>query len=299
MDHRITPEAAAMRRRFVLFLVVLGIVAIGVVSCFALRGSMDIFSSAGPIAAKERDLIVFASILSLIVIIPVFGLTFFIAWKYRETNTHAKYEPDWDHNIVAETIWWLIPILIISVLAVVTWQSTHALDPSKSIASSTKPLNVQVVALQWRWLFLYPDQGVASMDYLALPTNTPVHFQITSDAPMNSFWIPKLGGQIYAMAGMSTTLNLMASETGDYRGSSANISGSGFADMDFIAHASSAGDFSSWIAQTKQSRPLDFKAYQQLAKPTNASGRYTYALADKSLYDTIMMQYMHSQGGTE
>ena len=180
---------------------------------------------------------IFAALLSLVVVIPVFAMTIYIVWRYRESNQKAKYSPDWDHNSKVETIWWLIPTLLIVVLSVVTWNSSHSLDPFKPIKSSVKPLRVQVIALQWKWLFIYPEQGVASTNILELPVDRPINFEVTADAPMNSFWIPQLGGQIYAMAGMSTQLHLMASEAGTYAGASANLSGKGFAKMKFDTKA--------------------------------------------------------------
>jgi cytochrome o ubiquinol oxidase subunit 2 len=300
MDHRFTTEAKARRRVFVIALLALAAVATAIISYFALRGSVEVFSSAGPVASQERGLILFAMALSLVVIIPVFSLTFFIAWKYRATNTKARYNPEWDHNRVAETIWWLIPTLMIFVIAIVAWQSSHALEPSKALASNHKTLKVQVVAMQWRWLFIYPEQGVASMNALPMPVDTPVQFDITADAPMNSFWIPKLGGQIYAMTGMSTHLNLMATHPGDYRGVSANISGSGFSDMHFIAHATDKAEFDTWVKQAKHAEPLSVDSYANLARPSKDNGVHTYRLADAGLYDTVVMKYMHdmNNGGT-
>jgi cytochrome o ubiquinol oxidase subunit 2 len=298
MDHRFTTEAKAKRRGFVIVLVFIAAIAALVMAFFAHRGSLDVFSSAGPIASQERSLIIFALSLSLVVIIPVFSLTFFIAWKYRATNTKARYNPEWDHNRIAETIWWAIPTLLIGVLAATAWQSSHALEPSKPLVSSHQTLKVQVVALQWRWLFIYPEQGVASINSLPMPVNTPVQFEITADAPMNSFWIPKLGGQIYAMTGMSTHLNLMATQPGDYRGSSANISGSGFASMNFLAHATDKSSFDAWAQTASKSEPLTADSYAKLALPTKDASAHSYRLADKALYDSIVMKYMHGSGGT-
>ena len=132
--------------------------------------------------------------LSLIVVIPVYIMLFLFAWKYREGNTKAKYSPDWDHSALLETIWWTVPLLLITILSVVTWNSSHDLDPFRPLNSSVKPVKIQVVALQWKWLFIYPEQNIASVNYVEFPVNTPVDFEITADAPMNSFWIPQVGG---------------------------------------------------------------------------------------------------------
>lgn len=285
-----------MHRRLTAGLIVLGIVAASVIGYFVTKGSVDVFSAAGPVGDKERNLIILASALSLIVVIPVFVLTFLIVWKYREQNTHAKYSPDFDHSPLFETIWWAVPFALISILAVVAWQSSHALDPYRPLTSNQKPLTIQVVALQWRWLFLYPEQHVASINYLTMPVNRPVHFEITADAPMNSFWLPKLGGQVYAMAGMQTQLNLMASEAGNYRGVSANISGTGFSDMVFTAKAVPQPDFDRWASTAKKSRPLALSDYKVIARPSTDHAESTYSLPDTGLFSDIMMPYMEHGG---
>ncbi len=236
---------------------------------------------------------IFASLLSLVVVIPVFGLTFWIAWKYRASNTRARYRPDWDGSRVLEAIWWLVPLVLIMVLSVVTWKSSHDLDPFRPLSSNVKPLTVQVVALDWKWLFIYPEQHIASVNYLQFPVGTPLNFQITADAPMNSFWIPKLGGQIYAMAGMSTELHLMADTPGTFPGSSANISGRGFAGMTFEAKASSGAEFRDWVNMIKRSpRTLDESTYRVLAKPSENNPHAYYTANDHNLYDKVVLQYM-------
>lgn len=222
----------------------------------------------GSIALKERNLIYFALGLSLIVVIPVFFLLGWFSWKYRESNHSARYAPELDHNALSEALWWAIPSILIGILSVVAWTSSHQLDPYRSISSSNAALKIQVIAMDWKWLFIYPKQDVASVNYFQMPVNTPVEFQITSDAPMNSFWIPQLGGQIYAMPGMITRLNLMATAAGSYNGWSANISGAGFADMTFIAQAVNQSTFNSWMKHNLSTRRiLDYRAYDQLAAP--------------------------------
>lgn len=276
-----------------LLLVVLAAVVMG--AMVLLHGAhIDVLNPQGEVAMKERNLIVFTLVLSLIVVVPVFTLLIVFSLKYRATNKKkAAYRPNWEGNRLLETIWWGIPCAIILVLGIVTWQSSHALDPYKHLDSKVKALNVQVVALQWKWLFIYPDQHVASVNLLEMPVNTPVNFSITSDAPMNSFWIPSLGGQIYAMSGMSTKLSLIANKTGDFKGSSANISGAGFADMHFTAHAATSADFATWVQKTQQStKSLDETSYNQLAKPAAVKAPLFYKLSDQNLYDTIVMKYM-------
>jgi cytochrome o ubiquinol oxidase subunit 2 len=274
-------------------------VAIAVALCvvlvivYVLRDyNFAILNPRGIIAERQRQLIVFTTLLGLLVIIPVFILTFWVAWRYRESNTSARYTPDWDRNLLFESLWWGIPTIIIAILSVVIWQSSHELDPYRQIASNNKPITIQVVALQWKWLFIYPEQHIATINYVQFPKDTPVNFQLTADAPMNSFWIPQLGGQMYAMAGMTTHLNLMADQTGNFRGSSANISGRGFSGMNFVAHASSDSDFKIWVNQVKQSQnQLNSTSYARLSKPSiGGSNAYTYG--DTGLYDTVLLKYM-------
>jgi cytochrome o ubiquinol oxidase subunit II len=276
------------------------LLAFGIILLFALliRGNnVAIFNPKGIIATKQRNLIVTTVLLSLIVVIPVYIMVFTIALKYRETNKKAKYTPDWDHSRLLETVWWGVPCAIILVLAVITWNSSHDLDPFKALKSDKKPLTVQVVALQWKWLFIYPEQHIASVNFMQLPEDTPINFEITSDAPMNSFWIPQLGGQVYAMSGMSTKLHLMADEPGDYSGVSANVSGEGFAGMKFIARAGSQTDFDQWVAATRQTQnPLGSAEYEELAKPSQNSPPIYYSSYEDGLYNTIIMKYMgHAQ----
>ena len=246
----------------------------------------------GQIGSKERQLIFFALGLSVIVVVPVFVILFSIIWKYRASNHAAPYDPNWDGNRAYEGLWWTIPSLLILILSVVTWQSSHQLDPYQPIKSNALPLKVQVVALQWKWLFIYPDQGVATVNYMPLPTNRPLDLTITSDAPMNAFWVPQLGGQVYAMAGMSTKLHLIADHTGVYQGRSSNISGKGFADMTFAANAMSPASFDHWAHQNQgHGRSLTKDAYTSLAKPST-SKTLTYGTVQAHLYDTIIEKYM-------
>ena len=260
----------------------------------ALNGhTIAILNPQGIIAAQQRNLIIFASLLSLLIVIPVFALTFYISFKYRASNTKARYTPEWDHNTKLEFFWWAIPSIIILVLAGITWKSSHDLDPFKPLASTTPAITIQVVALPWKWLFIYPEQQIATVNYVKFPEQTPVNFEITADAPMNSFWIPQLGGQIYAMAGMSTQLHLMADHAASYSGSSANLSGKGFAGMTFMAESTSAANFSTWVNTIQDSsNQLSFDEYHQLAIASENHPRQDYASVQPNLYHEIMMQYM-------
>lgn len=247
----------------------------------------------GVVSEKERNLFIFTTILGLLVVIPVFIMLFYVAWKYRESNTKARYNPNWDKNKIIEGIWWGIPCFIILLLGIVTYFSSHELDPFKPLRSEAKPVKVQVVALQWKWLFIYPEYNIASVNDVRFPVGTPVNFELTSDAPMNSFWIPSLGGQVYAMSGMSTKLHLQANEIGDFGGSSANISGEGFASMRFIARATTQADFKKWVDETKVSgETLADEEYDKLHEPSIEKTYRYFVLKKPDLYDTIVMKYM-------
>jgi len=262
---------------------------------FLLRDhSFAVLQPQGIIAAAQRDLIVFTTLLSLVVIVPVFVLLFVISWKYREGNPKKqKYMPEWAGNKWLEIVWWGVPCVIIGILSVVTWQTSHSLDPYKPIESKESPINVQVIAMQWKWLFIYPDQGVASLNSLQLPVDTPVSLTLTSDAPMNSFWIPNLAGQVYTMSGMSTKLHLMAKNTGEYAGSSANLSGEQFAKMKFTTHVVSKDDFTAWSKDAYETPDamLDMDMYDILAKPNVPKYPMTYMLHDRQLYDKVIQKY--------
>ncbi|MEK7599853.1 MAG: ubiquinol oxidase subunit II [Patescibacteria group bacterium] len=277
--------------------IIIPLLALLIVSIFLGTHDIALLNPQGLIAQKQFDLLVFASILSLIVLVPVFALTFFIVWRYREGNTKAKYSPDWDSSRILETIWWTVPLALILVLSVVTWSSSHELDPSKPLASTTKPVTIQVVALEWKWLFIYPEEQIATVNYVKFPMSTPVNFNITADAPMNSFWIPSLGGQIYAMSGMSTKLHLEADGAGKYKGSSANISGRGFAGMNFVAESTSQDDYKTWVRSAQEyGDSLTTADYDQLAKPSQNNKPQTFSYVSPNLYNDVLMKYMLPAG---
>jgi cytochrome o ubiquinol oxidase subunit II len=225
-------------------------------------------------------------------VLPVFAILGYILWKYREGNTRAKYSPEQEGSRLAETIWWMVPTVLLVILSIVTWRSTYALDPYKPLPSKNGTLHIQVVAMDWKWLFIYPDQGVASVNEAAIPVNQPVDFELTSDTVMSSFWAPALGGQMYAMPGMATHLNLEASKLGSYNGSAANISGKGFAGMKFVLKALPAGEYDQWLRSASRGPSLDDASYATLSRPSENNKVTYYKLADSGLYDTIMMKYM-------
>lgn len=252
-----------------------------------------VLQPSGSVGMKQRDLFMAATIIMSLVVIPVFILLFYIAWRYRATNKRAAYTPEWQSNKLLETIWWGVPIVIVIVLSVIAYRSSHSLDPFRSLDSPVAPLRVQVVALQWKWLFIYPEHNVASVNELVIPVSTPVAFEITADAPMNSFWIPELGGQVYAMNGMTTELNLEANRVGDFKGVSANISGEGFADMKFTVRSVDNAQFLSTMKQKNADMPpIDLTRYEALAVPSVLTETQWFRLADNDLHNKIVHKYM-------
>ena len=294
-----------MKKRYILSLVFLAVaLLIYFLTIYLQNNLVEVLEPMGPIAAQEKHLLANATWLMLLIGIPVILMTFFIAWRYRAGNKKATYTPDWDMNHLAESVWWGFPLLIVIGLAIMTWTSTHELDPFKPIETGKKPLTIQVVALQWKWLFIYPEEKIASMSLVQFPKGTPIRFEITSDAPMNSFWIPQLAGQMYAMPGMKSQLHLIADKEGSFNGSSANLSGEGFASMKFIAKATSEEEFVNWVQMAKESpNQLTRDAYRELMKPTIGAPCELFSLQDMKLYDWIIMKYMvpmpTTRGGEE
>ena len=269
------------------------VLSLGAILFLAGCSKMEVLNPKGVIAADEKQLLIDALCLMLIIIIPVIILTLVIARRYRASNTKAKYSPNWGHGTLLEAGWWVLPILIIAVLGTITWRTTHSLDPYKPIVSKLPPVNIQVVSLQWRWLFIYPQQNIATPDFVEFPVDTPISFSVTSDAPMNSFQIRQLAGQIYAMNGMKTELHLIANQTGDYEGRSVNFSGPGFADMTFVAHVVSQSDFDAWVQSVKKgSNSLSMPAYKQLALPSQDHSVQLYSSVTPNLFNNIIMSYM-------
>ena len=273
--------------------------------------NMEVLSPKGDVGMHEKNLILIALGLMSVVVIPVIALTLWFAWRYRASNTKATYAPKWSHSTKIEAVMWGIPCVIVAILAVITWRSTHALDPYKPLVSDVKPVTIEAVALDWKWLFIYPDYGVASVNQIAFPVDTPVNFKITSASVMNAFFIPQLGSQIYAMNGMQTKLHLIAREAGSYDGLSSNYSGAGFSDMHFKAIATTAQGFQDWLAKAKaSSATLDLPAYRALEQPSEKVPVSYYATVAPELFEDILhkdmggkpaggqpMQGMPMQGG--
>ena len=245
----------------------------------------------GPIAAAERLLLINTTAIMLVVVVPVILATLAFAWWYRSSNARAGRSPDLRYEGRMEFVIWSIPALTVMLLGGVIWISSHELDPRAPIPANTDPLRVEVVALDWKWLFIYPDQGIAAVNQLVIPAGTPIQFRLTSATVMNSFFIPQLGSQIYTMGGMTTHLNLLADAPGEFPGFSANYSGDGFSDMRFIAKAVPAGDYEAWVAQVRGAgSALDDAAYAELAKPSTAVPPTTYGSVAPQLFERIVDQ---------
>jgi len=254
-------------------------------------------NAAGDIARQQADLIKVSVLLMLIIIIPVMILTVLFAWKYRK-SANARYEPDWDHSTKLELVIWGAPLLIIIALGLITWISTHKLDPyrpldrldeKRAIPAGAKVLEVQVVSLDWKWLFIYPEQGIATVNELVAPIDTPVRFKLTSSTVMNAFYIPTLAGMIYTMPGMETTLNAVVNKAGDYKGQSSNFSGDGFSHMKFAFRGTSQADFDAWVAKAKASgNTLGRADYLALEKPSEKEPVRLYGDVQPNLFLSIV-----------
>ncbi len=254
---------------------------------------MALLDPKGEVGVEQRSLILTALGLMLIVVIPVFIMTIWFVWRYRASNQHATYKPEWSHSNLIEAVVWGVPCIIIIILGTLTWRTTHSLDPRHPLTSDAPPIVIQAVSLDWKWLFIYPQQGIATVNEIVFPVNVPVHFEVTSGSVMNSFFIPQLGSQIYAMAGMRNQLNLIANHEGVYKGMSANYSGHGFSGMKFSARAVDVATFDSWLAKVKQSPiTLQMADYQTLAKPTQNHPVTYYGAVQEKLYDGIVGQFM-------
>jgi cytochrome o ubiquinol oxidase subunit 2 len=260
--------------------------------------NMVVLDPSGYIAAQQRDIVIISTILMLLIIVPVMLLIAFFAWKYRQGNRDAEYQPEWSHSTRLEVVIWSAPLAIIIALGSLTWVSTHTLDPyrplerisaTQPLTPQNKPLTVEVVSMNWKWLFLYPEEGIATVNELAAPVDRPISFKITSSDLMNSFYIPALAGQIYSMAGMETKLHAVINKPGIYDGFSANYSGAGFSGMNFKFHGLSDADFKAWVDKVKASGgDLSVPAYEALAKPSRSVPVQYYKSVAPDLYHDIL-----------
>nr|WP_202109723.1 ubiquinol oxidase subunit II [Bordetella sp. 02P26C-1] len=262
--------------------------------------TLEVLAPKGDIGAQEKTLLITATALMLLVVVPVIFMTLYFAWKYRSTNTKAVYMPRWSHSTRIELVVWTIPLIIVAILAVLTYRSTHALDPYRPLQSEVKPINIDVVSMDWKWLFIYPDHDIATINEIAFPVDTPVNFRITSSDMMNAFFIPQLGSMIYSMAGMETKLHLNATEAGTYAGISANYSGAGFSGMRFKAIATTNEGFQEWIEKARATNnPLTPQTYEALRKPSENVPVTFYSSAPAGMFDNIMHSTMSKIAGVD
>ena len=265
------------------------IVAILAGGGFAASGRAEgVLDPQGPIAAAEREILYNSTSIMLVVVVPVIVLILVFAWWYRASNTRATYQPTWAESGRIEFVVWSIPAMVILLLAAVAWTSSHDLDPARKLPSQLKPVRIEVVSLDWKWLFIYPDFQVATLNQVMVPAGVPIEFELTSAHVMDAFWVPQLGGQVYTMPGMTTTINLLAAHPGDYVGLSSNFSGDGFSDMRFVVHAVPAAMFPDWLASAAaQGEALDAGAYSQLTRTGSDVSIKTYAGVERGLFERI------------
>jgi cytochrome o ubiquinol oxidase subunit 2 len=249
---------------------------------------IGVLNPAGPVGAGERIILFDSMAIMLAIVIPTMVCTLLFAWWYRASNMSAKYLPEWSYSGRLELLVWSIPTLVVLFLGGIAWEGSHDLDPAAPLAGKTQPLQVQVVSLDWKWLFIYPQQHVASVNRLIVPAGVPIHFELTSATVMNSFFVPQLGSQIYTMAGMATELNLLADQPGEYSGLSAQFSGDGFSDMRFIVSAMPQAKFDAWIAAAHGSPPLDAAAYAALAADHASTNAATFGAVTGNLFHDIV-----------
>ena len=264
---------------------------------------MTVLDPAGDVALQQRNLIIFSTVLMLLIVLPVIVAALVFAWRYRASNTSATYEPDWDHSTQLELLIWSAPLLIVICLGAATWSSAHLLDPyrplgriakGRPVPAGMKPLDVQVVALDWKWLFIYPEQGIATVNELVAPVDRPIRFRLTASSVMNTFYAPTLAGMIYAMPSMETKLHAVVNKPGNYWGMSANYSGAGFSHMRFRFFARSERGFADWVARVKAGGgALDRATYLKLEKPSEKVPALRFAATDPKVFDLVVNQCVH------
>jgi len=245
----------------------------------------------GPVGRAERQILINSMAIMLAIVVPTIVATLAFAWWFRASNKRARYLPTWAFSGRIELVVWSIPIMVILLLGGVTWLSSYQLDPARPIASDHKAIDIQVVALDWKWLFIYPEHGVAAVNELVVPAGVPLHFTLTSASVFNTFFVPQLGSMIYTMHGMATELHLHADEPGTYRGMSAHFSGDGFSDMHFPVRALPAAEFEAWVTATRAAkRPLDSAGYAALAKQSIEPRPILFSAVENDLFDRIVQR---------
>ena len=267
-----------------------GPLAVALIGAAMLGGcSEGVLDPKGPIASAERQILFNSLGIMLAIVIPTILATLGVAFWFRESNWRASYFPDFEYSGRLELLVWSIPAMTVLLVGGVAWVGAHDLDPRKPISPSVKPVTVQVVSLDWKWLFIYPEQGIASVNHLTVPVGTPISFELTSSTVMNSFFVPQLGGQIYAMSGMVTRLHLQADHPGTYPGLSAMFSGDGFSDMRFTVDAVPNDKFAQWVSQAREAGPvLDTQSYKDLVKPSQAIAPFTYRAVAADLFSGVV-----------
>jgi cytochrome o ubiquinol oxidase subunit II len=278
-------ELKALPRLKTARLIFAAVSAVGLSGC-----DPSILQPVGPVGAADESILVDSLAIMLAIVLPTIVAIFLFSWWYRASNGRAHYRPDWAYSGQIEMVVWGIPLLVILLLGGVAWIGSHDLDPARPLPSSSKPLDVQVVSLDWKWLFIYPAQKIASVNELVLPVGIPVHFALTSASVMSVFFVPRLGSMIYTMNGMRTQLNLEADQTGTFYGQSSHFNGDGFSDMHFETHVLSAADFANWVRTTSNTRAiLDARSYENLAKQSVVPPA-TFQLARSDLFQSIVTQ---------
>jgi cytochrome o ubiquinol oxidase subunit 2 len=271
---------------------------------------MPLLNPKGPIGAADLHLIVVSFILMLLVVIPVIIMALWFPFKFRASNTKADYNPKWSHSFKIELVVWVIPAVIVAILAVLTWRDTHRLDPFVPIKSEAKPLTIEAVSFNWKWVFIYPDQNIATVNKLVFPVNRPVRFDITSDTVVTAFFIPQLGSQIYAMGGKRSQLNLLADEAGTYFGQNMQYSGDGFPDMHFPVKVTTQKEYEAWLQQMKQSPDkLDLAQLNKIRKPGVGYPVTAFSWVEPELFNRILAEtkmssntpgkYLHTSTASE
>jgi cytochrome o ubiquinol oxidase subunit II len=282
---RMCPQAAGTLSASAIWVRVISIASAAMLLASCNEGVLD---PQGPVGKAERIILYDATAIMLAVVIPVIVLTLVFVWWFRARNGRARYRPDWEYSGRIEMIIWSIPALIILFLGGIAWTGSHDLDPPRPLAESTAPLDIEVISLDWRWLFIYPHEGIASLNRLVVPAGVPLRFRLTSTTVMNSFFVPQLGSQIYTMPNMVTRLNLQADHPGTFEGLSAQFSGDGFSDMRFDLVATEAESFKDWVITAKsQGGVLDASTFEDLVKPAKSDGTQTYAQVSEGLFDRI------------
>jgi cytochrome o ubiquinol oxidase subunit 2 len=276
------------------------VLAIVMIGAATLGGCAEgVLNPKGPVAAAELQILLNSLGIMLAIVIPTILATLGVAWWFRASNKRARYLPNFDYSDRLEMLVWSIPAMTVLLVGGVAWVGSHELDPRKPLAASARSIRIQVVSLDWKWLFIYPDHRIATVNQLTIPIGTPVSFELTSSGVMNSFFVPQLGGQIYTMAGMMTRLHLQADHLGTYPGLSAQFSGDGFADMRFNVEAVPAENFALWVETTRTAGAvLDAHAYADLAKPSSAVAPFTYRAVAPNLFNSILNSAMQPEASS-